>query len=1209
MGAERAILDALPVLAWTRDEQGADFVNRRWAEYTGRTVGDPRTLDWMASIHPDEHDALPAIARDKADAWELEARYLRHDGVYRWHLIRSIAVRGEDGRILRRIATATDIEDQKRSEARQRYLAEAGVRLASCFDFESAARAVVDVAVPAFADWAVVHLLAGDGALTATAIAHAESSRVQNAHELWSSFPIRPEEAFGPAAALRTRRPQWAAVIPDEMQEKSARDDAHLAVVRTAGFRSYVSVPLLARDRAFGVLTFVQAESGRRFTEEDVATAEDLARRAAAAFGNAAVLDAERTGARIVQRMQAVTARLVEAQGAADVARVVTEDGRAAVAADTVVVWALEPDGRTLRVLSSAGVPDAYLDRWRRMPADELPVARFLARGSSALWVSTAEEYRRLDPSLVKTAEDAGRLHAFAALWLVVDGRRLGLVSFGFHGEHHFDADEKAFIETLSGHAAQALGRARSLDAERRSNERLRLLASVGELLSSSLDYRETLATLTREVVPSFADWCAVDLVQDGAGARVAVHHVDPTRLRLAQEIARRHPRRFGEAALEQQALSTKKSVLVPRLTDAMLRAAAKDEAHYEALVAVRLASGILTPLLVGGEVVGLVTFATSESEHEYDQADLQLADEIGRRASLAVANATLFAREQRAGERLAVLAHAGEAFSHATDYEATLRHIVAVAVPALADFAFFDVVEGDRVRRVALAHEDAEVQAILDASTWVRQERADLNLCALSSGQPAAHPSIDRAFRERMAGGPEHLAVLEKLGLCSMLSVPLRARGRLLGALTLCHGRSRRSHAVPDDLALAQELAARAATAIEQARLHEETKESARRAEEASRIKDEFLATVSHELRTPLNAIVGWSALLHGDRLGDPAFLAKGLDVIKRNARAQAKIIDDVLDVSRIVSGKLKIDPRPVDLAAIVREAADVVRPSADAKRVRLEVAVEGPPSPQLGDPERLRQVAWNLLSNAVKFTGTGGLVTATVRGGEEKVELVVTDTGRGIAPEFLPHVFERFRQADSSSTRAYGGLGLGLAIARHIVELHGGTIAGASPGAGQGATFTVVLPLHTESSSRPASRPSSPPVAVSLTGHLVLVVDDDDDARELIAMLLEGVGATVKSAASAEEARRVVAASEPALVLSDIAMPGQDGFALVEFLRTRSRPIPAVALTAYARPEDKARILAAGFETHIAKPVDPTELLAVVARILADQTIETTS
>ncbi len=1192
VGSERAILDALPVLAWTRDEKGADFVNRRWSEYTGRAVGDPRTLDWMASIHPDEHEALRAIAADMADAWELEARYLRHDGVYRWHLIRSVAVRDADGSVLRRIATATDIDDQKRSEARQRYLAEASARLASCLDAETAARAVVDVAVPAFADWAVVHFAGDDGSLSPAAIAHADEARVQQAHDLWP--PLRADHPSALAAASRTRRTQWSAAISDDM---------------LAGFCSSVSVPLVVRGRAVGVLTFLQAESGRRFTEDDVSTAEELARRAAAALGNAAVLDAERTGALVMQRMQAVTARLVEAQGAADVARVVCDAGRAAVSADTVVVWALEPDGKTLQVLSSSGVPDDYLDRWRRLAADDLPAARYLARGNGRLWVSNAEEYRTLDPELVKKAEEAGRLHAFAALWLVVEGRKVGLVSFGFRGEHHFDADEKAFIETLCGHAAQALGRARSLDAERRSNERLRLLASVGELLSGSLDHQETLATLTRVVVPAFADWCAVDLLQDGKATRVALHHVDPARLVLAAEISRRYPTRFGESQLQKQALSTKRSVLVPRLTEAMLRAAAKDEDHYQALVSVRLTSGILTPLLVAGEVVGLVTFATSESEHEYGEADLQLADEIGRRASLAVANAALFGREQRAGERLAVLARAGDAFSQATDYEATLRHIVAVAVPALGDFAILDVVEGDRVRRLALAHDDAEVQALLDASAWMRQEREDVNLCALSTGEAAAHTRIDRAFRERMAGGPEHLAVLEKLELCSMLTVPLRARGRLLGALTFCHGRSRRSHEVPDDLALAQEIGARAATAVAQARLHEETKEAARRAEEASRIKDDFLATVSHELRTPLNAIVGWSALLHGDRLGDQVFLAKGLDVIRRNARAQAKIIDDVLDVSRIVSGKLRIEPRPVDLAAIVREAADVVRPSADAKRVTLDIATDGAPSPQLGDPERLRQVAWNLLSNAVKFSDAGGTVTATVRARDEDIELEVEDTGRGIALEFLPHVFERFRQADSSSTRSFGGLGLGLAIARHIVELHGGTISAASPGAGRGATFTVTLPLHTEPAERPASRPSVPPVFASLAGRLVLVVDDDDDARELIAMVLEGVGAEVKTAGSVDEALRIAGEAEPALVLSDIAMPGQDGFALVAHLRGRPRPVPAVALTAYARPEDKARILASGFATHIAKPVDPTELLAVVAKILTDQVTETTS
>ena len=397
--------------------------------------------------------------------------------------------------------------------------------------------------------------------------------------------------------------------------------------------------------------------------------------------------------------------------------------------------------------------------------------------------------------------------------------------------------------------------------------------------------------------------------------------------------------------------------------------------------------------------------------------------------------------------------------------------------------------------------------------------------------------------------------------------------------------------------------------------------------AESANRAKDEFLATLSHELRTPLNAILGWTHLMRGDPQ-DVEVRRDGLAIIERNTRAQVQLIEDLLDVSRITSGKLRLDVRPVDLVGVIRGALDAVHPAADARGVRVESVLDPRAGPVPGDPNRLQQVVWNLLSNAIKFTPRGGKVQARLERVHSHVEITVADTGQGIAAEFLPHVFERFRQADSSSTRTHQGLGLGLAITRHLVELHGGSIHAASAGPGQGATLVVQLPLlvvHAETPAvatagggadfaraDPTAAPGAtiPTTAVAdpaptppgeLTGVRVLAIDDDADARHLLARVLGRQGAEVRLAGSVAEGFATVGRERPDVVLCDIEMPGEDGYSFINRLRAlptdEGGGIPAVALTAYARGEDRTRALLAGFDLHLSKPVAPVELVAVVA------------
>jgi protein-histidine pros-kinase len=367
----------------------------------------------------------------------------------------------------------------------------------------------------------------------------------------------------------------------------------------------------------------------------------------------------------------------------------------------------------------------------------------------------------------------------------------------------------------------------------------------------------------------------------------------------------------------------------------------------------------------------------------------------------------------------------------------------------------------------------------------------------------------------------------------------------------------------------------------------------------EANRIKDEFLATLSHELRTPLNAILGWTTLVRDGALDETA-ARKAIATIERNARAQAHLVEDLLDVSRIVSGNLRPQVLPIDFCQVLENAVDVVRPAAAAKSLQFDVVFESRPLLMMGDPDRLQQAVWNLLSNAVKYSQPDGRVDVRVWAGERDIHLTVRDTGRGIHPRFLPHVFDRFRQADSSYTRAEGGLGLGLAIVRSIIELHGGTATASSPGEGQGATFSVTLPVAGAiAQAQPAPAPSEDRQSERLEGLRVLVVDDQPDERELLYTILTSRGAEVRTAESADAAFATLHEWAPAVLVTDIAMPEQDGFALLRRIRGLPGPIrsvPAVAVTAHARAEDRSRAMTAGFQAYLSKPIEHLRLIHTI-------------
>ena len=383
------------------------------------------------------------------------------------------------------------------------------------------------------------------------------------------------------------------------------------------------------------------------------------------------------------------------------------------------------------------------------------------------------------------------------------------------------------------------------------------------------------------------------------------------------------------------------------------------------------------------------------------------------------------------------------------------------------------------------------------------------------------------------------------------------------------------------------------------------------RLAEEATLAKDQFLAVVSHELRTPLTAILGWSRLLKSGKL-DESNTLQALETIERNAHSQSQLIEDLLDFSRIVSGKIRLDVGTVNPAAVTEAAINVVRPAIDAKGIKLQVVLDPRTGPVSGDPERLQQVLWNLLSNAVKFTPKLGRIQVRLARVNSNVEITVSDTGEGISAEFLPYVFDRFSQADNSTTRLHRGLGLGLAITKHIIELHGGTIRAVSPGAGQGASFILKLPIMVVHDAVPAKTTTplqlpgdsiQPAEQARLDGVRVLVVDDEQDTRVLLKTVLTECGAQVDTVATAADALESLQLNQTDLLLSDIEMPGEDGYSLIRKVREsekwEQRGIPAIALTAHARATDRLQALSAGFQLHMPKPVEPAELIVAIANL----------
>ena len=854
-----------------------------------------------------------------------------------------------------------------------------------------------------------------------------------------------------------------------------------------------------------------------------------------------------------------------------DVANLVVEQGMRQAGADIATVYVLDDSGEALDLLAQRGVAPEVLQKIVRITKTEgnPRVLETLATGVS-VWAETEQEYAAIFPEVARMPASGRRAKALWSVPLVVEGRPVGLLGMGFYEEQRFSVADRRFVETFAKLCGQAL-----LRAVRRDRELVawRWLATTLQSIGDAVIATDNAGHVT---------------FMNGVAERLTGFRESEARGRPLPEVFQI----FSELTRE-------------------------------------VVESPVSKVLREGRVVGLANHTLLRTrqgrEIPIDDSGAPIRDENGviYGVVLVFRDVTL---EKRAEKRRAFLARALETLASSLDYRTTLRRVAELAVPELADWCTIDILEPGALvsQQLAVAHVDpAKVSFAREIGQRYPSNR-DAPTGApqvIRSGKSELYAEIPVALVEAVAKDADHLRILRELKLESAMIVALRSEaGRTLGALTFIYADSGRRYS-EDDLSFAEDFARRAALAIENALAASEVEAARAReqsmrehAEQASLAKDHFLATVSHELRTPLNVILGWAVVLRERELGPE--VQRALTVIERNARAQARLIEDVLDLSRISSGKLSLSLSAVNVGEALRAAELALRPAAQAKGVAL--TVDSPDADALltisADPDRLQQILWNLLTNALKFTPkAGSVVMFATRVGSE-VQIQVSDSGEGISASVLPHVFEPFRQADSSTSRRHGGLGLGLSLVRQIAAAHGGTVDAASAGPGRGATFVVRLPARAASEAVKASRPVRKPAAFgsgglgTLAGVNVLVVDDELDARELVAEAFSSAGAVVYLAASARDALGMLAAARPDVLVSDIGMPHEDGYELMRQVRLlpaeQGGQIPALALTAYARVTDAESAFDAGYQRHVAKPVDPLLLVQLVAGLAGRST-----
>ena len=920
------------------------------------------------------------------------------------------------------------------------------------------------------------------------------------------------------------------------------------------------------------------------------------------------------------QLLRVEQARRREAEAIAELGRVLTQGldvnavaqrlaelARGLLRAVTATVYRVEPESGDFVCLAISGDMGPF-QVGGIVPRDAGVIGAAVRRGGPVTSDNVLADPDVVFPETTRAWVEQAEYRAVLALPLRLKGRTIGAFALGDRLGRTFTPDEVRLAEAFADHAAVALDNARLYtEAESRRRE-AELLAELARAVNASLD----LDTVLQQVAAAAKDLCGADLARialwDDRREGMAYRYTVGTRVGGHQHVLLKPGKGLGG-----EVLATGRPVRTANVLDDR-----RLHPDYAPMIRAEGSQAVMVaPIRMGERVEGLI-YVDNRRPRAFSERDEAILMRLADHAAIALRNVQLFAGEQGArgdaearARRARLLADVSRVLASSLDYARTLDAVARLVVPDHAHWCMVHLARRDgSVRRAGVAHADPAHAPLADETRrmpptpdWLKN--AGPMIDALRLGRSIFLPEATAADIGRFTGGVEDQRILTALRPRSLLTVPMVARGRALGAMTWLRiaGHERYS---ADDLRLAEDLAGRIALAIDNARLYRQAQRARVEAEGANRAKDEFLAVLSHELRTPLTSMLGWLRLLRGGQLpGDKA--AQALEVIERNTRTQAQLINDLLDVSRIVAGKLQLELYPVDLAPILEESVELSRAEAEGKGVKVELLVDPRAGFVLGDPLRLGQIAANLVTNAVKFTPEGGHVRVGLARDGEYAVLTVADTGIGIEADVLPRIFDRFRQADSTITRRHGGLGLGLAIVRHLTELHAGTVSAESPGRGQGATFTVRLPLAGHVGRRGRGVPAAPDAAASsqrLVGVRVLIAEDHPDTADLMRTVLEAHGAAVRVADSLATALEALAGTD--VLVSDIGMPDGDGYELLRRLGDVARasgraPVPAVAVTAFAGADDRDRAIAAGFQDFVAKPIEPAVLVAAIARAAA--------
>lgn len=734
--------------------------------------------------------------------------------------------------------------------------------------------------------------------------------------------------------------------------------------------------------------------------------------------------------------------------------------------------------------------------------------------------------------------------------------------------------------------------------------ERERLTAQMAQQIHRSLDLKEVLQTTVDEVRQFLAtDRVVIFQLDDTQDGTVVTESVGSDWLALLSTDFHDPCFSVGYSERYQQG----RVMAVADIYQADLQ-----PCHLELLAGLQVRANLVVPILQDHKLWGLLIAHHCSAPREWQPLEIDLLKQLAIQAGIALQQAELY---QQVQSQLAERTIAEAALRYQTDRERLVSEIAhrirqSLDLAEVLNKTVSEVRQFLKCDRAFIYRFNPDYSGVIEVESvgedWmpILAERVEDTYFVQTQGEDYLGGRIQATSDIYNAGLTDcHVELLDRFQVKANLAVPILQGDRLWGLLVANQcGDARSWQSLEIDLL--KQLAIHVGIAIQQSEFYQRSQIAREQAEQANRVKDEFLAVLSHELRTPLNPILGWSKMLRAGRL-DAARTKEALLTIERNAKLQSQLIEDLLDISRILRGKLVLQVAPVNLATMIQAALETVRLAAEAKHITIQTVLPQTVLWLTGDSGRLQQVMWNLLSNAVKFTPEGGRIEVRLERSTSSVQIQVIDTGKGIRADFVPHVFDYFRQEDGAITRKFGGLGLGLAIVRQIVELHGGTVGVSSLGENQGATFTVYLPLLKQED--PVQPDSDSTIASefteSLKGLKILVVDDEADSREFVAFVLEQDGAQVQSVASAFDALQALSESHPDVLVSDIGMPDMDGYELVRQVRLwtteQGKQIPAIALTAYAGEYDQQQAIKAGFQQHLAKPVDPIELVETVARL----------